>query len=47
MQTQSKPAETDEAALRPKGTHDRFSLTNDQFHVDGKRLRIPNIAEDG
>jgi len=27
-----------------KGVHDRFSLTNDQFSVEGKRIRIPNLG---
>jgi len=30
--------------FRRKGVHDRFSLTNDQFSVDGKRIRIPNLG---
>ena len=30
--------------FRHKGTDDRFSLTNDQFHLDGKRLRIPKLG---
>ena len=30
--------------FRRKGTHDRFSLTNDQFQVDGKRLRMPKLG---
>jgi len=30
--------------FRRKGVHDRFSLTNDQFAVDGKRIRIPNLG---
>jgi len=30
--------------FRKKGVHDRFSLTNDQFSVDGKRIRIPNLG---
>ncbi len=30
--------------FRKKGQHDRFSLTNDQFDVDGSRLRIPNLG---
>ncbi len=30
--------------LRKKGLHDRFSLTNDQFSVDGSRIRIPNLG---
>lgn len=29
---------------RKKGIHDRFSLTNDQFVVDGSRIRIPNLG---
>jgi putative transposase len=29
---------------RKKGVHDRFSLTNDQFQVDGSRIRIPNLG---
>jgi putative transposase len=27
-----------------KGVHDRFTLTNDQFAVDGSRIRIPNLG---
>ncbi|MGF1546756.1 MAG: RNA-guided endonuclease InsQ/TnpB family protein [Thiotrichales bacterium] len=27
-----------------KGIHDRFSLSNDQFSVDGSRIRIPNLG---
>jgi len=30
--------------FRKKGVHDRFSLTNDQFAIDGKRIRIPNLG---
>lgn len=30
--------------FRKKGTHDRFTLTNDQFQVDGSRIRIPNLG---
>ena len=30
--------------FRKKGVHDRFSLTNDQFSVDGSRIRIPNLG---
>ena len=30
--------------FRRKGVHDRFTLTNDQFAVDGSRLRIPNLG---
>ena len=30
--------------FRKKGVHDRFTLTNDQFSVDGSRLRIPNLG---
>lgn len=30
--------------FRKKGGHDRFSLTNDQFTVDGSRIRIPKIG---
>lgn len=29
---------------RKKGIHDRFSLTNDQFSIDGSRIRIPNLG---
>lgn len=29
---------------RKKGVHDRFTLTNDQFSIDGCRLRIPNLG---
>jgi len=28
--------------FRRKGVHDRFSLTNDQFSLEGFRIRIPN-----
>lgn len=27
-----------------KGVHDRFTLTNDQFSIDGCRIRIPNLG---
>jgi putative transposase len=30
--------------FRKKGIHDRFSLTNDQFSIDGSRIRIPHIG---
>lgn len=30
--------------FRKKGHHDRFSLTNDQFSVDGSRIRIPLLG---
>ncbi len=30
--------------FRRKGVHDRFTLTNDQFDIDGSRLRIPNLG---
>lgn len=30
--------------FRKRGTHDRFTLTNDQFSVDGSRIRIPNLG---
>lgn len=30
--------------FRKKGGHDRFSLTNDQFSIDGCRIRIPNLG---
>ncbi|MFD2407843.1 RNA-guided endonuclease InsQ/TnpB family protein [Azorhizophilus paspali] len=30
--------------LRRKGVHDRFTLTNDQFALDGCRIRIPNLG---
>jgi len=30
--------------FRRKGVHDRFSLSNDQFAIDGKRIRIPNLG---
>lgn len=30
--------------FRKKGKDDRFSLTNDQFEVDGFRIRIPNLG---
>jgi putative transposase len=31
-------------AFRRKGVHDRFSLTNDQFRIDGKRIHIPKLG---
>jgi len=30
--------------FRKKGIHDRFSLTNDQFSIDGSRIRIPHLG---
>lgn len=30
--------------FRKKGLHDRFSLTNDQFSIDGSRMRIPHLG---
>ena len=30
--------------FRKKGVHDRFTLTNDQFRLNGCRLRIPNLG---
>lgn len=30
--------------FRRKGLHDRFSLSNDQFSVEGSRIRIPNLG---
>lgn len=30
--------------FRKKGVHDRFTLTNDQFSVDGSRIHIPNLG---
>lgn len=30
--------------FKKKGIHDRFTLTNDQFVVRGKRIRIPNLG---
>ncbi|MFK7160423.1 RNA-guided endonuclease TnpB family protein [Marinospirillum sp. MEB164] len=30
--------------FRKKGVNDRFSLTNDQFNIDGSRIRIPNLG---
>ncbi len=29
---------------RKKGIDDRFSITNDQFQLDGSRIRIPNLG---
>ena len=30
--------------FRKKGIHDRFSISNDQFHIDGRHIRIPNLG---
>jgi putative transposase len=30
--------------FRKKGVQDRFTLTNDQFDIDGSRIRIPNLG---
>jgi len=30
--------------FRKKGVHDRFTLTNDQFSVEGFRIRIPHLG---
>ncbi len=30
--------------FRKKGVHDRFTLTNDQFDIEGSRIRIPNLG---
>lgn len=30
--------------FRKKGRHDRFTLTNDQFCVDGRKIRIPKLG---
>ena len=30
--------------FRKKGMHDRFTLTNDQFEIEGFRIRIPNLG---
>lgn len=30
--------------FRKKGAHDRFTLTNDQFDIDGSRIRIPHLG---
>ncbi len=30
--------------FRRKGVHDRFTLTNDQFRVAGRRIRIPHLG---
>jgi len=30
--------------FRKKSIHDRFSLTNDQFSIDGSRIRIPHLG---
>jgi putative transposase len=29
--------------FRKKGVHDRFPLANDQFSLDGRRIRIPHL----
>jgi putative transposase len=31
-------------AFRRKGRHDRFTITNDQFRVAGKRIRVPKLG---
>lgn len=31
--------------LRKKGIHDRFTLTNDQFKVDGSHIQIPHLGK--
>ena len=30
--------------FRKKGIHDRFSISNDQFQIDGRHIRIPNLG---
>jgi putative transposase len=30
--------------FRKKGVHDRFTITNDQFDIDGCRIRIPRLG---
>jgi len=30
--------------FRKKGRHDRFTLTNDQFKVEGKRIHVPKLG---
>ncbi|WP_129561319.1 RNA-guided endonuclease InsQ/TnpB family protein [Paraburkholderia dokdonensis] len=30
--------------FRRKGMHDRFTITNDQFSIDGSRIRIPGLG---
>jgi putative transposase len=30
--------------FRKKGVHDRFTLTNDKFDIDGSRIRIPKLG---
>lgn len=30
--------------FRKKGVNDRFSLSNDQFRLDGKKIKIPNLG---
>lgn len=31
-------------AFRKKGQHDRFTVSNDQFQVEGKKIRIPKLG---
>ena len=31
-------------SFRKRGVHDRFTLTNDQFSVEGSRIRIPSLG---
>ena len=30
--------------FRKKGIHDRFSISNDQFQIEGRHIRIPNLG---
>ena len=30
--------------FKRKGIHDSFTLSNDQFSIDGSRIRIPNLG---
>jgi transposase len=30
--------------FKKKGQHDSFTITNDQFRVEGSRIRIPNLG---
>ncbi|MDR0673442.1 MAG: hypothetical protein LBF93_07255 [Zoogloeaceae bacterium] len=30
--------------FRRKGVHDRFSISNDQFSVEGSRIRLPRLG---
>jgi putative transposase len=30
--------------FKKKGVHDRFTLTNDKFRIDGSRIRIPHLG---